>query len=132
MIRESDISIALAARLGDMFPLPLIAWENKRGTFEKPYLFPQVVRGPRIGPSVEGNVAISDGQYLVTVVSELDEFTVAAEKLADDVAEHFPMGLVLPVQGGQITIMQPPEILPGFPDDVSWRIPVRIRYQAMN
>lgn len=132
MIRESDISIALAARLGDMFPLPTIAWENKVVTLDKPYLYPQVVRGPRTGPSVEGNVAVSDGQYLVTVVSERDKFTVAAENLADDVAEHFPMGLVLPVEGGQITIMQPPEILPGFPDDVSWRIPVRIRYQAMN
>lgn len=131
MIRESDISIALGAHLGDMFPLPPIAWPNHRITPAMPYLFPQVVRGSRTDPSVAGDFAISNGQYLVTVVSELDEFTVAAEKLADDVAEHFPMGLRLAVTGGEITIMQPPEILQGFPDAVSWRIPVRITYRAL-
>lgn len=131
MIRESAISIALGAHLEGMLPEPTIAWPNQKITPAMPYLFVQVVRGGRTDPSVAGDFAISNGQFVVTVVSELDEFSVAAESLADDVAAHFPMGLRLPVTGGEITIMQPPEVLQGFPDAVSWRVPVRITYRAM-
>lgn len=131
MIRESNISIALGERLQTMFPEPRIAWPNQKTTLDMPYLFVQVVRVSRTDPTVEATFPISNGQFVVTVVSELDEFSVDAEGLADDVAEMFPMGLRLPVTGGEITIMQPPEVLQGFPDAVSWRVPVRITYRAM-
>lgn len=133
MIRESDISIALGERLQTMFPEPRIAWPNEKsdGPPTMPYLVPQMVRLPRTDPTVEATFPISNGQFVVTVVSELDEFSVDAEGLADDVAELFPMGLRLPVTGGEITIMKPPDVLLGFPDAVSWRVPVRITYRAM-
>lgn len=133
MIKESEVSLALSQHLSSMPLVPFIAWPNKHvvASQPKPYLVTQVVRISRVDPTVAGGFAISEGQFVVTVIESLGEYATAAERLADCVADFFPMGLRIPFEGGEITITQPPLVNDGFPDEISWRVPVTIPYQVL-
>jgi len=133
-MREADISKALGQYLMGMADAPPIYWENQNvpeGT-ARPYLSVQMVRVSRRNPDLSGGSAgtIARGYMQVTVVSDLDQFATSSEETADAIAAHFVKGTKLEENGGKVTIMEAPSILPALRDGSDWRVPVQIDYWA--
>jgi len=71
------------------------------------------------------------GILQLTVVTPLGKGEALAVRIAGAIADHFSSGLALYSEGVKVTIMDRPSIAPGFKsDDVSWDVPVSIKYDA--
>ena len=125
---QAEILQAIGQRLQGMANCPPIVWPNKVATLPRPYLVVQIIRGGASDPTLAGagNLLLT-GQFMVTVVADLNAFSTAADALADQIAARFPKGLR---PAPRVVITAPAEILNGYPDEVSWRVPVRVRYLA--
>jgi len=84
----------------------------------------------RTDSTLTGGGTIVRGFAQITIMSEIGVFSTAATTIADSIAALFPYTLRLPVTGGFITIMGPPEVQQGYPDGPHWRVSVRIPYSA--
>lgn len=96
-----------------------------------PYLVFDLVPTGRTDDTIDGIGALSEGYVQITVVTTKGAGTREASVKAQEVADHFPYGLRLPIDGGgEITIMQPATILGGFPFEANWHRPVRVPFEA--
>lgn len=132
-MNETDISKALGQRLQSLADVPYIVWPNKDAPegLARPYLTVQMVRVSRRELSLSGTGGlIARGFMQVTIVADLDEFATEAETLADNIATHFRKGTKMTENGGKVTIMDAPNVLPGIRDGSDWRVPVQIDYFA--
>ena len=117
---------ALHSRLSTM--QAQIAWPNVNAEFETPYLEVAVFRNVP-APTALGGYHRKPGIYQVTVVTREGVGTGAAGETAEEVADLFPAGLVLPLpDGGSVRIYQEPQIAGGITDQGQYRIPVSIFY----
>ncbi|AHD02948.1 phage tail terminator-like protein [Leisingera methylohalidivorans] len=132
MIRESDISDALAARLEEVVGIPAIIWENEDAepNPEEEYIVVELVRLPPQDATLNGDGTVQRGFMQAAVLTELGQLARRGERLAENIAEHFPKALKLAVPGGKITINRPAFIGKGYRDGTHWRVPVHIHYQA--
>lgn len=133
-MKEADISKALGQHLVALSGLPPIYWENQNvpeGTV-RPYLSVQMVRVSRRNPDLGGGSSgtISRKFMQVTIVSDLGKFATAGEETADAIAAHFVKGTRLTENGGKVSIMDAPNILPAMRGGSDWRVPVQIDYWA--
>lgn len=132
MIRESDISDALEARLEEVAGLPTIIWENEDADTDpkKEYVVVEVVRLPPQDSTLNGDGTIHRGYMQAAVLTELGMLARRGERLAENIAAHFLKPLKLDVDGGKVTISRPPFIGKGYKDRTHWRVPVQIHYEA--
>lgn len=132
MIPEADVSQALGEHLAGMTDCPPIAWENRDFTPERPYLVVQMVRVSRRSPDLNGSGGTYARGYMqVTVVSDVDVWANAAERLADAIAARFPKALRLTAAGGKVTITDAADVKQGFRDGPNWRLAVQVPYSAV-
>ena len=135
MISEAAIANALVQRF-EVRPLlwdMVVVAENKSITIDKskmPFIETQIVPTSRTDRSMRGGSPISRGFMMATIVAPKNQFATPARELADLIISIFPARLVLPITGGRV-IIGDVEPMPGYPDAVSWRQPVRIRYSAL-
>lgn len=132
MILDTDIEEVLGRRLKTLSPSPTIIWENREPptTPTRPYLIFDHVPVSRTDDTLTGGGEIASGFIQVTVMAAQNEFSTPAKLIAQAIKALFPYTLRLPVTGGEITITKPPEIQQGYPDGASWRVPVKINYEA--
>lgn len=132
MIRTTDIGHALEERLSLLYPDLPIGWPNRDLPADTPHPFLVFDHVPvsRRDDTLTGGGTIARGFVMITVMSELGQFATAATSIAEDIADLYPYTLRLPVKGGAVTIIQPPEVMQGYPDQPHWRTPVRIPYSA--
>lgn len=81
--------------------------------------------------SLGGDMEVTTGQLVVTVVSALNNFTTSGDTIATEVAEQFPRLWERGTYDDKVVqVTAPPSILDGFSDGVNWRTPVIIRWSA--
>lgn len=113
-----------------------ILWENRDlpAGQAKPYLVFEYVPVSRRDRSNAGGSVQTRGYVQVTVVSAKGEFATEGRQIAEAVAAVFdrsdPAKAIL-FEDGMKIIMGDSAVLRGYPDDVSWRTPVRINFTAM-
>jgi len=124
----ANIETALGKRLQTMANCPPIAWPNQDFTPQGTYLEFRHSPTARDDNTGTGTQPVQIGIALVTVITPAGGFANAANALAQQIADRFPMGLRLTEGGATVLINQPTEPAPGFTDGAYYRLPVRIRY----
>lgn len=71
---------------------------------------------------------LRQGILQITVVSPLNVGPSVATRVAGQVAENFPADLALYDYGVKLMIQEAPSVGQAFPNDVTWVVPVSIRY----
>ena len=130
---ENDISKALGNHLQAMSGILPIYWENQDIPLKtaRPYLVTQVVRVSRRELSLAGSGGlIARGFMQVTVIADLDKWATPAMTIADNIAAHFRKGTKLTENGGIVTILDAPDILPALRDGSDWSVNVQCDYEA--
>ncbi len=130
MIRDTDIANALGQHLEEDPALGPIAWPNRDFIPARPYLVFDHVPVSRTDPTLDGSGLVVSGYLMISVVSDVDIFANVASEMADSIAAHFPYGLRLDVDGGEILISNHPTTQPPSRDGPDWRKPVKIHYRA--
>lgn len=140
---EESIEAALFAHVRDLVfdpPLP-IAWPNidfpgKNGSGVQLPTPPTYLRVQHL-PNNNGrlfmkgsNPHLRQGILQLTVVSKLNTGGPLATVLAGDIAEQTPADLKLFKDGIKVRIQTAPSVMSGIKTDVSWDLPVSIRYEA--
>lgn len=121
----SAIQTALGQHLAAGVSRPIV-WPNKTTTPPpRPYLVMQAAGRSDFTPDLNGEIEYSTGRQVVVVVSDLNAFATAADDLAYAVKARFPKGLRL----GDLVVSQS-QVLAGYADDVSWRVPVEIAWST--
>ncbi len=131
-MKEADITRALTAYLSAAALGYEIVWQDEKVeqvNLDPPYLDVEHVRTIR-RPANVGGEQRSEGYLQVTAVGVKGRYATPTEDVADEVSEAFPVGERIAATGGTITVLSS-MVLPGFPDDVHWRVPVRITYRAI-
>lgn len=132
IMKEADITKALTAHLSAAALGYEIVWQDEKVEqvdLAPPYLDIEHVRTLRPTVNVKGGQR-SEGYLQVTSVGQKGEFATPTEGVADEVSDVFPIGQRIVATGGAITVLES-RVLSGFPDDVHWRVPVRITYRAI-
>lgn len=125
----ADVRLAITGRLLTLDTGLPVTWENE--DFTPPadgYLDVQLFRSATDRQYVEhgGGTHVTLGFLQVAVMAPKDRGAVAADRIADQIAAHFPCDLQL----GPVRITQTPHVAGGFPDAAFWRCPVTIYFQA--
>lgn len=113
-----------------------IVWENQKlpSAQARPYLVFEYVPASRRDRSLKGGSPITRGFVQITVVSKRNKFATVAKQIAESVAAVFdrsdPAKAIITSGGLKITLGDT-FVAKGFPDDLSWRTPVRINFTAM-
>lgn len=128
---EALIEAALLSALTAALPTARIIRENRDGVPAKPWIAAEVVRVSRLDDTLVGSFPRARGFLQATVVTEAGLGTSDALTLATTIATAFPMGKRMTITGGVVIIWKPPFIDQGFRDGPTWRLPVRIDYEAM-
>lgn len=74
---------------------------------------------------------LRQGILQLTVITPLNRGPQDATELAGQVAEHFPADLDLFEDGVRVRIQQAPDVMAPDKTDVSWDVPVSVRYEAL-
>lgn len=127
---QEDIDSALYTRLRGLTGMPTLVYENQKTAQIVPYLWAEIVPTSRPDASMRGGQPVARGYMMVTVVGKLGEFGSVTRRLADQLVRHFSARLHLPSTGLKVIIGNA-EVLRPYPDEVSWRQPVRIPYTAI-
>lgn len=131
-MKEAEITRALTAAIeAASFAQPIV-WENKDAPDPLPeaYLAVQHVRTLRPTSNLKGTKNRSEGYLQITVAGPKGGYATPGEDVADLVSGAFPVGRRIAATGGMLTIRSS-RVVSGFPDDVRWRVPVRIDYRAI-
>lgn len=125
------IKQAIGQRLQGIPFLPPLVLPNRVTTpASRPYIVVDFVPTGRTTPTLAGTVITDTGYAMITVVSELDAFETDADTWAQTIADRFPMGLRITIEGERVLIIKPSEIKQGYRDGVYWRTPVKVFYQT--
>lgn len=133
-MKKNDITDAMKARLSTGGIGLSGIWPNvdPQGATTRPYFEVEFVASSRSGEALDGSVTREAGTMSVTVVVEEGGGESVANDIADDIVALFPQSLHIPITGGDIAIQQQAEIRIGVRDSPDWRVPVIIRYVAVN
>lgn len=133
-MNTKDIKNALKdrVRLGGLGITGVYPAVDPEGPLTRPYFEFEFVNAQREGEAIDGTVKREVGTISITVVVEEGLGEDDASDYADAVAALFPQGLHLPITGGDIAFQQQADIRIGVRDTPDWRVPVLIRYVAVN
>ncbi|WP_176562656.1 phage tail terminator-like protein [Paracoccus liaowanqingii] len=119
----NEIQNLIGARLASMPDALRIVVPNETQTAPaKPYLILQTRSRGDQDPALAGGAEYSEGSFVIMVVTDLNARTARADDLAYAVKAQFPKALRL-APGLAIRLSS---VLGGYPDDVSWRVPVQV------
>lgn len=130
MIAETAIELALKAEIDGAGLSWGIAWPNQDHPGTRPHIVVEFVRIGRRDDTLSGEMTISRGQMIATVVTDRGISSKLANQKADQIAALFPMGRRIAVTGGEIVIMKPADIREGFTQDAEWRTPVIVDFES--
>lgn len=128
----NDVETAIGQHLEAMTGAPTIAWPNKSFTPSGLYLEFRHAPNTIVDNTISGGFDYMQGIALVTVVSDANGFSTAANTLAQLVKDRFPKALRLPAGTGFVLINEPTSFGTPFQDGAYWRQPVRISYITEN
>lgn len=132
-MKRKDINNALKGRLAAGTILTG-TWPNvdPQGPMARPYFEVLFPAADRVGRYVSADVVEETGRMAVVIVTMGGTNEDAANDYAEAVGDLFPQGLRIAITGGTITIEQPADLRGGYRDESDWRVPVIIRYHAIN
>lgn len=146
MIDDDAIAAVLGQRLVTIDPARPIAWPGMDlpAATARPYLIFDHVPVSRTDDTLKGGVEIVRGFIDVAVISEpnLPIWSTSVKNsagvivpscgaIAKAVRALFPYAVTrLAVNGGEITIVKPPEIMQSYNDGPHWRTPIKVLYEA--
>lgn len=124
----ADVRLALTGRLLTLDAGLPVNWENE--DFTPPaggYLDVQLFRSGTDRQYVQSaGTHVMLGFLQIAVMAPKNRGAVAADRIADQIAAHFPCDLQL----GPVRITQTPHVAGGFPDGAWWRVPVSIYWAS--
>lgn len=122
-----EIMTALGAHLGGMDDCPSLVVPGFASDLPAyPYLTVQMATRADHDPALAGGAEYSTGTFGVVVVTEINTGTMQANTIAAAVKARFPKATL--TGGVRITGSQ---VLAGYSDDVSWRVPVVVDWIAV-
>ena len=128
---ESEIELALMARLSGAAGLPAIAWPNVDfGSDTLPRLEVALFRNDTQRLTIGGKHR-RPGILQITVCTRLGIGAKAANQIAETVAGLFPHDLRIATNSATVRVTKAPTIAGGFPDDAVWRVPVSIEFETL-
>ncbi len=133
MVTKNQIEIAFGQALAGNPTIAPIVWPNKTKTLPpKPYMIVDHLptRRQTLGMAA-GDSQIVSGVFVVTIVTEINQFATEANDLADDVITRFPRATRITAGTGKLQFGpdDPNELTPQR-DGPDWRQPVRVSYQV--
>jgi hypothetical protein len=131
----SQIEMAFSQAVSAIQDIPTIAWPNRMIDPPRPFVMFQHNPGAWTDRTVTGGMTISSGTLLVTVVTNINEFSFPANALADNIMAAFPKGRRIIVRDWLfyplphfILINSPPRPIVVGQDGADWRLAVEINY----
>ncbi|WP_164871423.1 phage tail terminator-like protein [Paracoccus sp. Arc7-R13] len=125
-MKPSAIQHAIGRRLAAIPGAPVIVVPNETTTAPAvPYLILQPRSRADLDPTLAGSDGYTEGSTIVMVVVALNSRTTAADDLAAKIKAAFPKA----ARFEGVTVRQS-SVLTGYPDAVSWRVPVQIDWIA--
>jgi hypothetical protein len=128
------ISDALKARMASLTFSPAIpiGWPNRDFTppADGRFMVFSIVRAENERLSI-GSVTRFSGSVVVNIATTSNAGSGEGDSLADAVANHFPVNLVLPITGGKVRVTRRPTVREGYEDAGKWRTPVIIPFEAV-
>lgn len=133
-MKKNDITRALKDRIksgatGLSGVWPAVNPDSKK---VRPYFIVEFIASDRSGETLDGSVVRETGRMSVTIVAEDGKGEAEANDYADAIADLFPQGLHIAITGGEIAFRQQADVRIGVRDSPDWRVPVIIRYVAVN
>lgn len=95
-----------------------------------PYLLFDDVPTSRRVRTLSGLKMLVEGYVIITAVTETGNFANRGRTIVHEVAGVYPATRRFTLPSGNLTIMDPPEPLKGYPRDADWRTPLRVTYRA--
>ena len=129
---HTDIEKALKDRIKLNADLTPVTWPNRSGKTAIPRYEVQVFRNPTARGTIKAGGGRYSGFAMITYVSESGVGTDTANDEADKVADWFPEDFKMPITGGTVRITETSSIKTGYSDDVSWRVPVDIKFEVLS
>ena len=133
-IEAALFALVLALDLDDDVPF---AWPNTAFPANgepKPTTYIEVVhfRNANVRLFLKGNAPhLRQGILQLTVITPLHGGPTPATALAGAIAAQFPADLIKFEQGVKVRIQAAPDVLSPDKTDVSWDVPVSVRYEAL-
>lgn len=131
MMSRKDIAEALKARLLTAMPMMPVAWPNVPFAGRTPHLVLDWPAARRDDATVRQYRTEETGRMSVIVVTDDNEGEDRANEIADQIAMAFPSALRIEAPSFLLTINGPCDIRGGYQDDPHWRVPVMIKYRAI-
>lgn len=138
MTLEDKIETALLSRVNtlefdDVVPIALPNNDFPPAGQDKPATYIEVrhFRNANSRLFLKGSAPhMRQGILQLTVKTPLNVGPRIANDLAGEIAEHFPADLALFLNGVKVTIQAAPDVLSADKTDISWEVPVSIRYEV--
>lgn len=123
---------AIKKHVNDAHTTTTCVWQNvDKGAGVIPRIELAIAAAQRRGGAIKGNVfTVETGRLAVIVCVEKGAGEDDGLTLADAISATLKEGRVISYTGGSVTILKPPDILPGYPDSTCYRIPIMVRYRA--
>ena len=133
-MKRSDINKALKAQLATGGTALSGTWPNvdPQSAMDRPFFEVLFPAADRTGQSIKGTLIRETGRMAVMIVVRGGTGEDTVNDYAEAISDLFPQAMRLPITGGTVTISQPADIRGGYRDDSDWRVPVIIRYSALN
>lgn len=110
---------------------PAVLLPNKAQPVTLPYVTVGWAGRSTKDQSLGGDMEVTTGQIVVTVVTALNIFSTKGDELATEVAKAFPRLWSRGTYDDKVVqVTAPPSILEGYSDEVNWRTPVVIAWSA--
>lgn len=131
MASALEVELALKERLGPSTVEWTIVWPNQDFDAPPPYVRCEVVPTSTRDDTLDGTFEILSGYMMLTVITKENVSTRTALEKAGELKRLFAYGTVINLPSGEgLTIMQPPEVLGGFPAGAKWNLPVRVSFEV--
>lgn len=112
-------------------PILPVAWQNvDPGTLAVPYLRAYMLPAQTDSLDLKGDHREYHGIYQITVVCALDRGPGAAEGIATEIADTFPLNMRMTADYLTVTVNRPVTVAQGVPDEYEYILPVSFGYRA--
>ena len=107
-----------------------VAWQNVAFTPSTyPYLRAFIVPAETDSLDLAGEHRAYTGIFQVNVVGETGKGAAAVERIAEGLADLFPLNLRMPLDDGEVLVYAPMSEGPALPDGGTFTLPVWCRYR---
>ncbi|MFA5595940.1 MAG: phage tail terminator-like protein [Pusillimonas sp.] len=111
-------------------PVVPVAWENTPFTpTTYPFLRAFIVPDDTDSLDLAGDHRLYTGLFQISVIGEVGKGAAQAERIAESIAELFPLNLRMAVTDGVVLVYSPMSEGPAMPDSGIFTLPVWCRYR---